>query len=356
MPLQYSRIVDEHHVVRQAVGVFDVGHMGKVAVQGRGAASFLDELSAAAIPGSPGQAQYTHLLREDGTTLDDVIVACEAADRYLLVCNASARATVVPWLSDRTPPGVSVVDRTHEFGCIAVQGPKAPELLDRVVVGGAPQLAPFRAATVPVALGQGPSETEGWGSMGQERPSADTSGHRRLLVTRTGYTGEAGFELFPAAAATLPLWERLLGTGGDLGVRPIGLGARDILRLEKGYLLAGQDFDGRQTPLELGCGWLVAWDREFLGRAALLAQRARGDFRRLVGLRIVDRAIPRHGQAVLARGAPVGVVTSGTHSPSLRAGIALASVDPPWRHAGTELEVDVRGESHPARVVRLPFV
>jgi aminomethyltransferase len=175
-------------------------------------------------------------------------------------------------------------------------------------------------------------------------------------VTRTGYTGEPGFELFPTAAEGFGVWEGLLKAGSDLGARPIGLGARDTLRLEKGYLLSGQDFDGRQTPLEVNSAWIVKWERPFLGREALEAQRARDDYRRLVGLRMDGRGIPRHGHRVLLRGSEVGAVTSGTMSPSLRVGIALASVDKVASAIGTSLEVDIRGVPHPARVVKLPFL
>ena len=208
-----------------------------------------------------------------------------------------------------------------------------------------------------------PPEIEGWGkssSPGVAIPPARdpsvASGRASFLVTRTGYTGEAGFELFPASAEGSWVWESLLKSGADLGIKPIGLGARDTLRLEKGYLLSGQDFDGHQTPLEVNCAWVVKWGRRFIGREALEAQRTRDDYSRLVGVRMDDRGIPRPGHRVLSRGVDVGHVTSGTMSPSLRVGTALASVD--QRHAteGTSLDIDIRGTPHPGRVVRLPFL
>ena len=371
MPLQYTGIVEEHLAVRRHAGVFDVGHMGKLAVEGRGAQGFLDALSANTIPSDVGRCRYTHLLREDGTIVDDVIVTCLASDRYFVVCNAGPRHAVVEWMHRRRPADVSIEDRTHELACLALQGPRAPELLQRFTSVDLTKIRPFGAAVIdfvpPAPWGSRPRavppEIQGWGSPSFGGPSIDpgqeptvSGGRAAFLVTRTGYTGEPGFELFPAASEGRWVWESLIAVGADLGIKRIGLGARDTLRLEKGYLLSGQDFDGRQTPLEVHCEWVVKWDREFLGRSALLAQRERGDYRRLVGIRMDDKAIPRHGQAVLARGGEVGVVTSGTLSPSLKVGIALASVDRAVADSGTALEVDVRGVPHPGHVVRLPFL
>lgn len=371
MPLQYTGIVEEHIVVRRHAGVFDVGHMGKIFVEGPSAHGFLDDLSANAIPSTSGRAKYTHLLREDGTIIDDVIVTCLAPDRFFLVCNAGPRAAVMSWLTAHVKPGVTLADRTLEFLCLALQGPRAPELLQRFTSVDLARVKPFAGVVIdfvpPAPWGASPravpSEIEGWGRGPQRKPSIlprgepiVSGGRIAFLATSTGYTGEPGFELFPTAGEGLGVWEAFLLAGEDLGIRPIGLGARDTLRLEKGYLLSGKDFDGTQTPLEVNCAWVVKWNREFLGRSALLAQRERGDYRLLVGIRMDDKAIPRHGHTVLARGSEVGVVTSGTLSPSLKVGIALASVDRSVAEAGTVLEVDVRGVPHPGHVVRLPFL
>lgn len=370
MPLQYTGIIEEHLKVRRSVGLFDVSHMGKIFVEGPSAHGFLDGLSANAIPSASGRAKYTHLLRDDGTIIDDVIVTCLAPNRFFLVCNAGPRAAVISWLTAHGKTGVTLADRTLEFLCLALQGPRAPELLQRftsvdlapmklfagVVIDFVPP-APWGAA--PRAV---PPEIEGWGRASSKQPSIPlrgeptvSGGRTAFLATRTGYTGEPGFELFPIAAEGLGVWEALRSAGEDLGIRPTGLGARDTLRLEKGYLLSGQDFDGHQTPLEVNCAWLVKWERPFIGREALLRQRERDDYRRLVGVRLEDRGIPRHGHAVLMGGAEVGHVTSGTMSPSLRVGIALASVDKAAAVPGTSLEIDIRGTPHPARVVELPF-
>src|SRR2546426_835349 len=283
MPLQHSGIVDEHLTVRQAVGLFDVSHMGKIFVEGSTAHAFLDRLSANDVPTSSGKARYTHLLREDGTILDDVIVTCLASDRFLLVCNAGPRVVVWSWLKTHATADVGLTDRTTERLCLALQGPRAPGLLQRFTSIDLSRVKPFAGVT-------------------------------------------------------------------------IDFGARDTLRLEKGYLLSGQDFDGHQTPLEVNCAWVVKWGRPFIGREALEAQRARDDYPRLVGVRMEDRGIPRPGHRVLSRGVDIGHVTSGTMSPSLRVGIALASVDRGHASSETSLEIDVRGTPHAARVVPLPFL
>src|SRR5712691_628534 len=358
MPLQYSGIVDEHLTVRRAVGLFDVSHMGKILIEGPTAHAFLDRLSANDVPTSAGKARYTHLLREDGKILDDVIVTCLAPDRFLLVCNAGPRTEVWSWLQAHATPDVTLTDRTSERLCLALQGPRAPELLQRFTSVDLSRVKPFAGVTIdfvpPAPWGAHPRavppEIEGWGKTramdpsmpGREEPTV-SDGRTAFLATRTGYTGEPGFELFPTVAEGLGVWESILKAGDDLGIRPIGLGARDTLRLEKGYLLSGQDFDGHQTPLEVNSGWLVKWERPFIGRDALENQRAQDDYQRLVGIRMEDRGIPRHGYRVLLRGKDVGPVTSGTMSPSLRVGIALASVDKSASAIGTTLDVDIRG-------------
>ena len=371
MPLQYTGIVEEHLTVRKAAGLFDVSHMGKIFIEGPSSHAFLDFLSANDIPTDPGRARYTHLLRDDGTILDDVIVTCLAPDRFFMVCNAGPRAAVISWLQAHVKPGVRLADRTADFLCLALQGPRAPELLQRFTSVDLSKVKPFAGAVLdfvpPAPWGAAPRavppETEGWGRLlptdpsGQLRTTATVSGGRTVfLATRTGYTGESGFELFPTSAEGLGVWEAVLRSGKDLGIRPIGLGARDTLRLEKGYLLSGQDFDGHQTPLEVNSAWLVKWDHAFIGREALERQRALDGFRRLVGVRMEDRGIPRHGHRVLSGNTEVGGVTSGTMSPSIRVGVALASVDRPASAIGTEVQVDIRGALHAGRVVKLPFL
>ncbi len=370
MPLQYSGIVEEHLAVRRDMGLFDVSHMGKLLVEGPSAHAFLDGLSANGVPTAAGRARYTQLLRPDGTIIDDIILTTLSPTQVFVVCNAGPRPTVVAWLEKHRPADVRLEDLTLSHLCLALQGPKAPGLLQRLTSADLPAVKPFWGASIPFRLPadaprkDAPQETEGWGWSSADplaRASAGPaptliSGGLRIFVTRTGYTGEPGFELFPPAGPGVHVWEALLAAGAAEGIRPIGLGARDTLRLEKGYLLSGQDFTGTQSPLEVNSAWIVKWDRPFLGREALEAQRARDDYRRLVGVRMADRGIPRHECPVMAGSAWVGTVTSGTLSPSLRVGIALASVDPDHAVPGTSVQVDIRGTPHPAQVVHLPFL
>jgi len=285
-----------------------------------------------------------------------VIVTCVAPDRFFLVCNAGPRADVVSWLQDHATSGVSLADRTFDFLCLAVQGPRhrAPPALTSVDLS---RVKPFSGAVLdfvpPAPWGAAPRavppEIEGWGRARAMNPSLTrggepivSDGRTALLATRTGYTGEPGFELFPTAAEGLGVWESILKSGEDLGIRPIGLGARDTLRLEKGYLLSGQDFDGHQTPLEVNSEACEVESR--LYRTDVLErQRGSGRLSELVGIRMKDRGIPRHGYRVLLRGKEIGHVTSGTMSPSLRVGIALASVDKSASAIGITLDVDIRG-------------
>ncbi len=371
MPLQYTGIIEEHLTVRRSVGLFDVSHMGKLLVEGPSAHAFLDRVSVNDVPTKPGRARYTHLLREDATIIDDVIVTCLSPSRFFVVCNAGPRPAVLAWLEAHRLADVRIRDLTRTHMCLALQGPRAPDLLGRFTSLDLASLKPFGGARVdvhpPWKGGPGtapPVEAEGWGSDvpdplmegASEVPGTAVSGGPGFLVTRTGYTGEAGFELFPPEGPGRWLWAALVAEGADLGIRPIGLGARDTLRLEKGYLLSGQDFDGRQTPLEVNAAWVVKWGRPFLGHEALERQRARDDYPRLVGLRMEDKGIPRHGCRLLADGAAVGTVTSGTMSPSLRVGVALASVDRAHASVGERLLVEIRDVPHPARVVKPPFL
>jgi len=368
MPLQFTGIVEEHLAVRSAAGLFDVSHMGKLLLTGSGAHEAIARLSTNDIPATPGRARYTHLLDDEGRIIDDVIFTCLGPDRFLCVCNAGPRRRLVPWIKDHFR-GQKLRDLTSDFLCLALQGPEAPGILSRLTSTDVESLKTFRALHVRLKLGREamavfrPAEMEGWGGLGglAEGPASAAAGSAEsltpsILVTRTGYTGEQGFELFPPAALAVPVWSALLNAGADVGVRPVGLGARDTLRLEKGYLLSGQDFTGRETSLETNSEWLVKWDHEFIGREALRLQKERGDHRRLLGLRLADRGVPRHGCRVLAGERDVGVVTSGTMSPSLRVGIALAYLDPPVATPGTEVGVEIRDEAKRAVVTKPPFI
>jgi aminomethyltransferase len=339
MPIDYSGapsalgVVREHTAVREGVGVFDVTHLGKASVTGPGAAAFVDScLTNSLARIGPGVAQYT-LCCDDATggVVDDLIVYLRADDDLLLVPNAANTAEVVRRLAGAAPPGVEVVDRHEAYGVLAVQGPRCEDLLAKV---GLPTGHPYMSFV-----------------------DASWEG-APVVVCRSGYTGELGYELMPRWDDTGALWVALLAAGEGLGGVPCGLGARDTLRTEMGYPLHGQDISMDVTPVQARLGWAVGWKKPaFWGRDVLLAEKAAGPARRLVGLEALDRAIPRPHMPVSREpgGPPVGEVTSGTFSPTRRIGIGLALVSAEVGD-GEELVVDVRGRPGRFRVVRPPFV
>ncbi|HSV65964.1 MAG TPA: glycine cleavage system aminomethyltransferase GcvT [Mycobacteriales bacterium] len=343
MPIEYAGVLAEHAAVRTAVGVFDVTHLGKVRVTGPGAAAFVNATLANDLDRiGPGRAQYT-LCCDDATggVVDDLIAYRYGDDHVFLVPNAANTAEVVRRLAAAAPSGVSVTDEHERYGVLAVQGPRSAEVLARV---GLPADHGYMSFTV-----------SAW-------PDPDGTG-QEVVVCRTGYTGEHGYELLPAWDDTPALWDALLAAGADLGIRPCGLGARDTLRTEMGYPLHGQDLSLDITPVQARVGWAVGWAKPaFWGRAALLAEKAAGPARTLWGLVALDRGIPRPHMAVLAAAGPsarekVGEVTSGTFSPSLRKGIGLALLSTAaGLGAGDEVVVDVRGRESRMRVVKPPFI
>jgi aminomethyltransferase len=341
MPIEYAGTLSEHRAVRQSVGVFDLTHLGKVEVHGPGARAALQHALSGDLDrlAGPGSAQYTLCLNDEGTIIDDLIVYW-TADGYLLVPNAANWPKVADAVrasanelngSDAGAP-VEVVPRP-DVAVLAVQGPAAPELVGALFPAEVAGMEYMHAAPVTYA-----GET--------------------LRLARTGYTGERGYELLVPGELAAKLWEELFERGEPLGVVPAGLGARDTLRLEMGYPLHGNDISTQTDPFEARLGWAVAMGKpRFRGRDALVERKAAGPAPRLlVGLISNDRLIPRHGMGVLAGGEPVGEVTSGTFSPSLRHGIALAYVDRDHTERDTELEVDVRGKRGSVRVTRPPFV
>ncbi len=336
MPLSYpTGTVAEHTAVRGAVGVFDVSHLGKLSVSGPGAAAFVDRCFTADMSRiAPGQAQYTLVCTDTGGVLDDVIVYLVDADDVLVVPNAANAAAVAERLRAAAPAGVEVVDRHRDLAVLAVQGPRSPELVGDL-------LGPLNGRNTVDALDY------------MAFTAADD-----LLVCRTGYTGERGYELLGPAGRAGEVWDALLAGAQRTGGRPAGLAARDTLRTEMGYPLHGQELTAGISPLQAGSSWAVGWTKpQFWGRAALLAEKEAGPRRRLRGLRATGRGVPRAGMDVLAGGRRVGVTTSGTFSPTLRTGIALALVD---TDAGVGFDdpvvVDVRGRELACTVVKPPFV
>jgi aminomethyltransferase len=331
MPLEYSSTVKEHAAVRHAVGLFDVSHLGKAVVRGAGAASYVNAcLTNDLNKIGDGHAQYTLCCQSDGGVIDDLIAYRRSADHVFLIPNAANTAEVVRLLAAEAPPGVRVTDLSLTFAVLAVQGRASDDTL--------------RAVGLPVGHGY--------------MSFAEAGFHgERVVVCRTGYTGERGYELVVPSAAAVSLWDALLEAGAAYGLTPAGLGARDTLRTEMGYPLYGQDLTREVTPVQARLGWAVGWGKElFWGAQALRAERAAGPVRLLRGLVASGRGIPRPAMRVdAADGSQLGSVTSGTFSPSMRRGIALALLRS-GVHDGDEVYVDVRGRREPFTVTKPPFV
>jgi aminomethyltransferase len=331
MPVQYAGIIEEHRTVRTAVGLFDVSHMGEFEVEGPDALGALQRLTTNDVAALDiGQVQYSALCYPDGGIVDDLTVYRVGADRYMLTVNAGNIDKDWEWVTSHGG-GARWRNVSAETALVAVQGPKAEALVGRLTERDVTRIGYYRFAHGAVA-------------------------GVRTLISRTGYTGEDGFELYVAAGDATRLWATLLETGRADGVAPIGLGARDTLRLEMRYALYGNDIDATTNPLEAGLGWIVKPGKgPFIGRDAIDKVRAAGPARRLVGLEMAERAVARHGYPVVKDGAPIGVVTSGSYGPSVDRYIAMAYVATPHAAVGTELGVEIRGQAKPARVVKTPF-
>ncbi len=334
MPVQYTSIIEEHRRVRATVGLFDVSHMGEFEVEGPDALAALQRLTtndAAAL--EVGQVQYSLLCYADGGIVDDLTLYRLAPDRFMMTVNASNIDKDWAWVTGESRAFARARWRngSAETGLVAVQGPRAEALVGRLADRDVTALGYYRFVRGAVA-------------------------GVATLISRTGYTGEDGFELYVAADETVRVWRALMDAGAADGVGPTGLGARDTLRLEMRYALYGNDIDPTTNPLEAGLGWVVKPAKgDFVGREAIERVRAAGPRRRLVGLEMADRAVARHGHAVSRDGRTVGVVTSGSYGPSVDRSIAMAYVETELAAVGTELGVDIRGQARPARVVKTPF-
>jgi aminomethyltransferase len=335
MPVEYSGITAEHLAVRTRAGLFDVSHMGEIEIAGPEALAAVQLMSCNdASRLDVGQAQYSALTTPAGTFVDDILVYRLADDHFLLVVNASNIAKDEAWIRQQADQAgdVAVVNASSRYALLALQGPAAREVLQTLTAIALDELSYYWFAHGEVAGVRG-------------------------TVSRTGYTGEDGFEIFVPPAQAPHVWQAILRAGDEAGVVPAGLGARDTLRLEASMRLYGNDMDETTTVLEAGLGWIVGWTKAepFTGADALRAEKASGPARRLVGLEMLDRAIARQGYPVLVDGEPVGRVTSGTHTPFLKKAIAMAYV-PAWAaEPGRVLEVEIRGRRAAARVAPMPF-
>lgn len=334
MPIQYTGIVDEHTAVREAVGLFDVSHMGEIWFRGPGAVETADKLVTNDLESlKPGACVYSPMCSEKSGIVDDVIVY-RVGDEILFVVNAANTAKDLEWITSRCRESgarVQIEDRSMKTVQIALQGPKAEEVLKRA---GLAELIP----------------------LGRNRHVEVRVKGTPVLASRTGYTGEDGFEFYHEWEAGDFLWSALFEAGRGLGLKPIGLGARDTLRFEMGYCLYGNDIDDTTSPLEAGLGWTVKLDKpDFIGKQALVAEKAAGVKRKLVGLELLESGIPRKGYPITIDGKEIGRVTSGTFAPSLSKGLALGYVATGSSQPGTEVCVMVRGKELKARITKLPF-
>jgi aminomethyltransferase len=333
MPVQYTSVVDEHMAVRTRAGLFDVSHMGEVAVRGRGSLAFLQHVTSNDVSRlAPGRIQYSALTTPSGTFVDDLLVYKLAEDDYLLVINAGNTPKDVAWLADHARGrDVDLADVSSRWCQLAVQGPRAESIL-------APLTATGLAAIKYYGFERG--EVAGL----------------PCLISRTGYTGEDGFELYAASESAEALWHALLAAGASEGLVPAGLAARDTLRLEAKMALYGNDIDDTTTVLEADLGWIVKLEKgEFLGRDALVQQKAEGLTRKLVGFETEGRAVARHGYEAQHGGRAVGTVTSGSFAPFLKKNIGLAYLPLALEAPGTRFDVVIRGRPEAAVVVPTPF-
>ncbi len=325
LPVQFDSILAEHKAVREAAGMFDVSHMGQVWVQGPDTWKFLQYVNTNIIKRTQFKGTYSHIVNEKGCIIDDAISFCLAPDKYLVVVNAACIETDVAWFQKQSAGfDVTIINDSDNWAMIALQGPQAIAYAEAHI----PNVAQMPRFTI--------QEIALYGAKG--------------YVTRTGYTGEDGVEIMLPPAAITSLWNDLK----EAGVKPCGLGARDVLRLEAGYLLNGVDATGTQTPYEAGCGWVVKLDKEnFIGQAALSAQKVAGLKRRLSGFKLVVPGVPREGCKIFKDGIEKGFVTSGTFSPLFK-GIAVGYADTDLQD-GDEVEIEIHGRKLPAKKVKTPF-
>ena len=335
MPIQYTGIIDEHMTVCQGVGVFDVSHMGEFWVKGPKALEFLQQVTSNNVALlTPGKVQYTCFPNEDGGIVDDLLVYHYEEEKYLLVVNAANIDKDWNWCVSHNSVGAELENASDRMAQLAVQGPKATAALQK--------LTSIDLSAIPYY-----NFTHG-----------EFAGLPDVIISNTGYTGAGGFELYFYPEDAMKIWDAVFEAGAEFDIKPIGLGARDTLRLEMGFCLYGNDLDDTTSPLEAGLGWITKFveGKNFTNRAALEKQKAEGVARKLIGFEMIDRGIPRHGYTLLTPdGEPMGVVTSGTMSPTRKIGIGLGYVKPEYSKVGTEIAIDMRGRKLKAVVVKPPF-
>lgn len=335
MPIEYSGIIDEHMTVVNGVGVFDVSHMGEFWVKGPNALAFIQSVTSNDASVLPlGKAQYTCFPNDKGGIVDDLLVYHYEPEKYLLVVNAGNIDKDWDWCVSHNTVGAELENSSDRTAQLAIQGPKAQEVLQR--------LTPVDLSSIPY----------------YSFVTGEFAGCKNVIISNTGYTGAGGFELYFYPSDGMTIWNAIFEAGKPEGIKPIGLGARDTLRLEMGFCLYGNDLDDTTSPIEAGLGWITKFieGKEFINRPMLEKQKAEGVTRKLVGFEMVDRGIPRHGyELVNSDGEKIGIVTSGTMSPTRKIGIGMGYVKPEYGKAGTEICIDMRGRKLKAVVVKPPF-
>ena len=334
MPVQYSGINDEHETVRNGVGVFDVSHMGEFIVKGDRALELIQKISSNdASKLYDGKVQYAYLPNETGGVIDDFLVYRIDEKTYLLVVNASNIQKDWNWISQHNTFGVTLKNISDETSLFAIQGPKAAEALAHLTDIDLPAMEYYSFV------------------------KGRFAGIDNVLVSATGYTGAGGFEIYVANKDAKAVWNAIFEAGTPYGIKPIGLGARDTLRLEMGFCLYGNDIDDNTSPLEAGLGWVTKFSKDFVNAAELKKQKEEGVQRKLVGFEMIERGIPRHGYSIVnAEGHPIGRVTSGTQSPTLKKSIGLGYVPTAYAKEGSEIYIEIRNNPIKAIVVKPPFV
>ncbi len=331
MPVMYSSINEEHLLVRRSAGVFDLSHMGEFIVSGSDAESFLQRVTVNDVSAlAEWQVQYSCMCYENGGIVDDVLVY-RLPDHYMLVVNAACLDKDLAWLESQLQGDVRLENKSDDFGLIAVQGPDAQRIVSKLTDYDLDSLAFYWAAKANIGV-------------------------HVVLISRTGYTGEDGFEIYLSPDICHDIWDKIMSAGGELDVGAVGLGARDSLRLEMRYMLYGNDIDQTTNPISAGLSWIVKLDKgDFIGREAIAAMKKEKPHSRLVAFEMQERAIPRKGYEIYVGDTKVGTVTSGCFSPTLKKGIGLGYVKRGSTKSGTELAVMIRGKMIPAVIVKPPF-
>ncbi|HUH26779.1 glycine cleavage system aminomethyltransferase GcvT [Gelidibacter sp.] len=333
MPVQYEGVSIEHETVRNGVGVFDVSHMGEFLIEGPHALELIQKVcSNDASKLTVGKAQYSYLPNEEGGIVDDLIIYKMEEDSYLLVVNASNIEKDWNWINSKNDVGATIKDLSPEYSLLAIQGPKAVEAMQSLTSHDLSEIKFYNFVV------------------------GDFAGVDNVIISATGYTGSGGFEIYCKNSEVKAIWDKVFETGAPYGIKPIGLAARDTLRLEMGYCLYGNDIDETTSPIEAGLGWVTKFTKDFTNSEALKSEKEQGPKNKLVGFELNEKGIPRHGYDIVDdQGEIIGKVTSGTMSPSLHKGIGLGYVPTNLSEVGSKIYIQIRKNAIPATIVKTPF-